>query len=573
MGTMNSKKSLIAQMYLEAQSYNSIEDIEKLVQSGADMAMVPLQPLYISLNSSSSDQVAEILPKLSVKQRKALIDIDTWKKDEVDPLSFEFWIQCYAKAEADEVITEFVSSEDFGLYLRSRLNIYTFDVEDPQYPDHDFYFLTDDTQLLIEYGEDYPYPNELKYLIRNLYDELGVEGAYAHLFKVVNESHLEFEEKQYQSKKERLREFGFVDYYDAVEALHDFVGYKSLDKFIQEKRTVTGEVAAFSRNQCLHSSALISFKNIEDEIEEELSKINDEARQAFLHFTFVRLINSTITLEDALKGGRIELTRISQKTKSILSLGIAYIKQSRSASNVFDDFDFFDIYKIGFSLIQIEKKILKKALGRSVFEQEDREYFLGNWWGSFIENSFLDFPKVKSTGSGLQAKEVSELASFSFWKKEIRLLKDLIPFAESFYGTLAKMREEGLLNDQFYLNYEVANIDFEAILISSLINYSLGNYQNESVNKMGISIVELKSFLDKYFVFVQKEYQLKPQDEIENDLLAFASKFGMSEVSGITEYLYTIIYEHLSGFDYSNLNDEDFKHIGGPILLNTQFKN
>ena len=44
---------------------------------------------------------------------------------------------------------EFTKSEEFALFLKARFNMWTFDVEDPLYPDHDNYFLTDDQMFLI----------------------------------------------------------------------------------------------------------------------------------------------------------------------------------------------------------------------------------------------------------------------------------------------------------------------------------------------------------------------------------------------------------------------------------------
>ncbi|MBG59069.1 MAG: hypothetical protein CMJ16_01285, partial [Peredibacter sp.] len=219
---MNDKKNLLAKIIYEARSYKSFEDIEKLVETGLDLSNVPLQPLYVSLLSTSSEQVASILPKLSTKQRQALLDLDLWKRDAVDVFSFEYWLEVYSKTKEDELIKEFVNNEDFLLYLKSRVNIHTFDVEDPQYPDHDNYFLTDDMLLLIEYSQDYAYANELKYFVRHLYDSMGVENAYSMLFKLINESFSYLQETEYTNKKERLREFGFVDYYDARESLHPF---------------------------------------------------------------------------------------------------------------------------------------------------------------------------------------------------------------------------------------------------------------------------------------------------------------------------------------------------------------
>ena len=103
------------------------------------------------------------------------MDIDLWK-DELNVDQFTPWLTIYAACEDEMIQYEFTSSE-FILFFKGRFNVWTFDVEDPLYPDHDNY-LTDDSLLLIEYDEDFKQVEELKLLIKNLYTQEGVEAAY-----------------------------------------------------------------------------------------------------------------------------------------------------------------------------------------------------------------------------------------------------------------------------------------------------------------------------------------------------------------------------------------------------------
>lgn len=571
---MSRSKDLIYQIIQEAKNYDRLEDIERLVEQSGNLAVIPIQPLYVALASTSSDQVADVLPRLSKNQRQAMLDLDLWHKDEVDYMSFDFWIESYSKVKETDVIEDFVSAEDFALYLRGRVNLYTFDVEDPQYPDHDFYFLTDDSLLLVEYGEDYPNPNELKYLIRSLYDKMGVERAYSHLFKIVNDSFIELEEKRYQEKKERLRDYGFVDYYDAIEKLIEFKTYPAMDRYIKEKTSQTAVIGAESRNQSLHHAAVIGFSDHDDIVREELQLIEDEKRFDYLHFTFVRLVNSSITLNDALKGGRIELNRVSKKTRMLLNLGAEFLR-SKNEEKLFEKFDFFDLYRFGKTLIVLEKKRLKKQLASFEFDKDPKENFLGTWWTSIIEHAFEDYPKAKNFGAGLHAKEIQDLNVYSFWKNQLRCLASALPFVDKFYQSISLLKTEGKLHDDFYLNYNVEEIDFEAIIISSFIGSVLKNAQGDQGPKMGITVSELELFLEKLFRKNQEEYFLKAfeAEEMQVELKQFIEGYGLTEIQEFDRYLYGILTEHLSGYDFDSLNEEDFKHIGGPIFLNTLRKN
>lgn len=574
---MESKTGLLQRIFFEAQAYKSFDEISKLVEDGNDLSVIPVQPLYMAIKSTPSDELALILPKMSQEQRQAMIDLDLWQRDVVDVESFGIWLEAYAKCKEETIVSEFAESEDFLLYIKSRLSIQTFDVEDPIYPDHDYYFLTDDSLLLIEYDEDFPYAKEVQYLIRNIYSDRGVEKAYAHVFKIISDSFSNLQEEEYINKKERLRDFGFVDYFEAMEKLFPFASLGQLNSFIRKKEKLTGSLTDTSKNQALHASMLTSFQTTEN-LSGELALVNNEARQDFLQFSFIRLINSTMAITDGLKKGSVELNREGKKTYHRLTLGMSYLKAMRDEETLFDDgaaifeyFDFLDLYKIGNTLVEIIKKQLKSALKNTPFDAEEFEYFLGSWWNNFLEDSFAEIPKVKTFGARLDSQVVDTHEKFNFWKEDALLFEKVIPFASQFFLTFDTLKKESKLNDNFYLNYQVDNIDFEAIMISSFMNYSLGNLGQSDVNKMGLTISELKSFVQKFCeVKANQESYLKPFDSIEMKemIKKFVDSFGFQSIPKFETYLYGIMSEHLNGYNFSELEEEDYKHIGGPILLN-----
>jgi hypothetical protein len=566
------KKDLLSQLLHEAEAYKKFEDIEKLVEAGMDLSMVPVQPLYVALQSSSKDQVAIVLPKLSSEQRQALRDIDLWKKDEVDPDAIYYWLEVYSKCPDDSVILEFVESEDFLLGLKNQFTIATFDVEDPMYPDHDNYFLTEDNLLLIEYPEDFSMVQELKAFIRRLYSERGVENAYAFLFKMVVDSYQIMEEEVYQQKKERLRDYGFVDYFEALNYNYTFSSLNQLNEFIKSKKALTGELGSVSANQSLHATSLAPYQRGMDDLKEALMNIQSEKRGLFLHFDFVRLVNARMTLEDALKNGSLAMSKVGNQTRQYLELGFDYLKtqvDSQRVREIFEHFDFLDLFKIGHSLLQITKKRIKKAISQTPFEGDDFGYFLGLYWNAFLENSHDEVAKYKFDGSS-KALEIKDMHSYSLWNESADIFVTSLPFIHTFFLSLEKLKAEGLLNDQFYLNYEVENIDFEAIMISSFINFVGGHYSESTAGKMGITIAEIKEFYHQFFVKKGEEYLIKGEEDpvLKIKIVEFAEKFGLSLVHGFDKYLYQVMVEQLNGYEIDGMSEEEFRHIGGPILLN-----
>lgn len=563
------KRDLLSQLLSESQSYRRFEDIEKLVERGDDLSVIPLQPLFVSLKSTTSDQVAQILPKLSPEQRQGLRDVDLWKKDELDPSEALHWLDVYLRVSDDAVALEYAKSEDFLLTLKNQFTISTFDVEDPMYPEHDNYFLTEDNLLLIEYPEDFDQVGELKGLIRRLYGEMGVEHAYAYLFKMVADSYSSMEEENYTQKLERLRDYGFVDYYEALGSNAIFTSLAELERFVDKKVGLTPELDQNSQNQNLHASTLMVYQVGMDDIRRALETVGDEKRFRFLQFNFVRLVNARLALEDALKSGSLAMGKVGESTKACLELGFAYVTRRKGASSSpFSDFDFSELFKIGRSLLEIEKKTLKRALAASDFEADAAQSFLGAYWVAFIENTFDEVTKFKFDGSSA-AKVVSDVETFDLWKSSLETLRESLPFIQGFHRSLATLRSEGLLQDEYYLNYAVADLDFEAIMISSLINFLGGKLSSDARGKMGVTLEELRAFYGKYFAKHDGEYLLKGESaELAQGLAGFTEQFGLARIPQFPRYLYQIIVEQMNGYEIDEMSAEDFRHIGGPILLN-----
>jgi hypothetical protein len=561
---------LISNILNESQAYSTFSDIEKLVESGQNLANIPIQPLYLTLVNTSDEHIATVLPRLSTTQRQALLDLDLWHKDAIDLKSFDRWPIIYSQCTDEKIVYEFIQSEEFLLYLKSHVVIATFDVEDPEYPDHDYYFLTEDNLLLVEYGENFEAPDVLKKLIKELYSALGVENAYSFLFKLISDNYILLEEESYQRKKEFLRDYGFVDYFDALEMFAPFMTLKQIDSYILNRKILDSVIENELVNQSLHPDSLAVFNQNSDIFTKELSGITDVDRERFLHFNFVKSINAAISFDDSLKGGKLALSKTSKKARTNMTLGFQYIKNKTDSENIFTRFDFIDLYKIGHSLIEIHRRKLKKSLLKSPFEQSENESFLGNYWINFLEMSFDENPKVRISGSG-ENTELDNIEKFQYWCSDIEVFVQLLPFIQSFYLNFKQLKEDQKLRDEFYLNYSVETIDFESIILSSLANFMNGYLPGQDHHaKLGLSVDEYKKFMLNICFKNHDEYILKSQNDkiIMEGIDGFCKQFGFNSVENIHKYIYSIMLENLSGYELDKLNLEDYKHVGGPIILN-----
>lgn len=561
------KKDIVSQLLSESQAYNQFEDIEKLVERGGKLTAIPIQPLFLALRATSKDYAATILPRLSPEQRQALLDIDIWKRDEIDPHAANWWLETYSMCQDQQVRSEFVRSEAFLLVVKCQCVVATFDQEEPEYPDNDNFFVTEDRQLLISYPENFPYAQELEQMVKDLYTELGVEYAYAHMMKMISDSYLILEEEQYQHKIERLRDFGFVDYMTAMEMDGVFASVEQTREWLKKRGGPTGEIDAMMKNQVLHSAALYPYSGGMDNMRDALERLADPARQDYLQFNFVRLVNARIANDDALKGGSVAMSRAGLRSRQCLELGFNFAAKEIGDAQVFKKLDFVDLYRIGHTLLSVQKKKLKKALSLTSFEHVGSQHFLGMVWNSFLENS-LDAPaKLKIDGSSA-AVEIRDLSTYAAWESNAETLITALPFVQQIFKTLLKLRDDHVLSDSFYLNYQVETIDFEAMMLSSFINFTLGHYERSDASKLGVRVDELKFFYQRFFMARDGEWLLKGEDpELLKNVREFTERFGFSLVPRFDRWLLQVMVEQLNGYDIMNMDEEEFKHVGGPVLL------
>ncbi len=562
---------LLDSMLKESQAYSTMELIESYVEKGVSLHHIPLQPLYLALKELPPAQVQEYLPKLNQEQRQLIQDLDIWVKDELDPDEFEFWVQSFAQVMDDEVRSEFATGVPFLLYLKGRFNIWTFDVEDPQYPDHDNYFLTDDGLLLFEFTEDFPYVSEVRALIREIYAELGVENAYTWLFKMVSEGALSMVEDEYQLKKGRLSDAGFVDYYDALQIDNPFINLSVMENELKKKRNVSVGVSDFSKGQVLPNKALTPLKDTFLSFDDELQKVKEEKRQSYLRFNFLRLVNGNVALRGSFKDGAIALNRAGEKTKNALLLGFDYLTTYALKNNLihigeeglFSLFDFTEIFKIGNSLFRFTQNDLKKALrlgGESPFEA-----FLGRTINEFVDHS-LDVPVQYCPSPDEKTILINNYAIYTQWHDRADTIVKMIPFIARLYKDFKPLKENGRIQDHFYLNYNVDDLDFESVLISSFANHLLlvkGDLKSEVLEKgkLGLTIFEMKKFVG---YVLNNEGQLS---NIDREVKEFQETFGFGEVEKFSSFLKELMKSQLEGYDYEHLDDDEFAHVGGPIIL------
>jgi hypothetical protein len=565
-------KSLINFMILESKQYSDLESIMSLAQTKQGIQNIPVQPLFKAVSNASTEELVEFIPLLSPKQRQVMIDLSFWIKDEISTNNFNDWLEIYFKIGKENMSYEFINLPSFELFLKSRFNISNIDPENPTYPDHEHFIVTDDGLLVFEYDESFKMVDELKGLIRTTYSILGVENAYAKFFKIISDSYTKLNEEEYQKKKSRLDDFGIVDYFDAVNVKSTFNTEKKIISFIENKLKLTSEIDVISKSQVLFNQSIAQFEFGLDAIENDLKRLECKKRSDFLRFNFVRLVNSTISsMGPNIYQDNSALTSISKQTKQYLMLGFSflneYLKSSkRKVENIFIVYDFIDLYQIGHSLLSVEQLKINRTLMKTHFTKNDEQSFMGNFLLDILENIYSDVVKYKDLLTNKVLK-VECVETYNQFKLNCSLIKKSLPIIDDMFKTFNKLVENDTLKDFYYVNYDLASIDFEALLLSYLVQYT-ANDKIVKEKKLGVEHEELLSFAKIFFVNDGESLKKLTDNTLKSKLNLFIKSFNFTQIDNFDLYLYLIIQDNMEGYLYSELSSEDLKHVGGPIILN-----
>ena len=185
----------------------------------------------------------------------------------------------------------------------------------------------------------------------------------------------------------------------------------------------------------------------------------------------------------------------------------------------------------------------------------------------FLDQSFDQPTKVSenwhSTPHAIAASE-----SFNIWKSKVDFFCGINPYINKLFVSFLPLKNSGQIQDSFYFNYNVAEIDFESILISSFANFALVKEDklDQKVwdqGKLGLSLEEFKTLID---IILNKEMKLN-ESKVETLFEDYKAQFGLSDVPHFNQYMIQLLVGQIEGYDYPNLEKEEFAHVGGPILL------
>lgn len=532
----------------------------------------PIWKIQQSFYNDGPVALMEDFESFSTKQRELVISLSSWDRDSFNSEAFGLWIDAVEGQESPNMRTDLVNHPGFLLYLKAYFQITLQDQEEPELPDHDHFFVSDDQLFLFEYKSDFKRSDEVQSLVRHAYMVNGVETTINVLTGLLGENYSIFEETCYSQKKEQLLALGIPDYFGSIE-LFSMQKLADIDRFIalrvKQKRDLNSnkktarqlETSSSKKTIFSEDYPLIESKN-QGEWSMKLSELDSEGDINRHLFKAVQTLFATYEVKGIWKQNLLSYSEQNKRFSILIDLAIQYVENKiGSQFTVLNLFDAFDLYKIGEGL----SKNLNIKASRIFREQE----------GNFIGDVFIGMvDQIKSltiVEFGTNKHDPTQLEGYLKINHLLDELFELRPFILGMKNEVTRMTQENLLQDSFYLNYEVVDIDFESLITTMLFNFINKSYQDqdETSRKMALTLTELKMVWSK-ILYLNKGKARLDYSIVNEDIVDFMQYFKIPGNKSTVEYIAGVIAYHYEDLDLEELVEDDFKHVGGAILLSTK---
>ena len=198
-------------------------DLNQMLESADTRSLIrrlPPAQVYFGIKDLDDEAVARLLLHLTEEQWTTVLDLDLWRKDRLDLPAFLGWQRHLIQAE-DAVARKLVRATEPKLwqtFFLKTLEIYV-RVEEDEFdgePTDRETVITPDGGFLIGLPRNPEMARVARELLARLY-ELDADWIRTVIIQARMQTPSELEEEAYQSRRRRIEDLGFQDYFDAIE--------------------------------------------------------------------------------------------------------------------------------------------------------------------------------------------------------------------------------------------------------------------------------------------------------------------------------------------------------------------
>jgi len=359
------------------------EHAEALVQR------IPELEVFLTIKEVGEKDSLDLISLTTDEQFQYLLDLEFWKKDQLNPEKILHWVELLLESGEERVI-RFIHSSDpefIGLLLKKFLKVTTADGEPTETSDRIPAF-TLDQYYLIHFKEKAARSVFVPFL--QILCRIDEEGYRRLMEALIVEPGSEMEEIGYRLRNARMTDYGFPDFEEALE-IYRFVNPDSLTP----GRDSSGGWTPGGTEK-ISPPFYLMFQEEGSFLSSVLSRIDDPQEQNRIKIELAALSNKAMVVEPVDLFEIDEMKKVTQKVFHYLNLGLQYISGEKEvkALEALKSFPLQKIFQCG-----VGATLLLRSRAESILKE--------SWFSGDRENlHFLDLPHLEKFQGVLRKRPV-----------------------------------------------------------------------------------------------------------------------------------------------------------------------
>lgn len=474
---------------------------------------LPEQEVFLTIKEVGEKDCLELISLTTPEQYQYLLDIEFWKRDQLDPEKVFHWMEILLESGEKKVI-QFIQTADpefIALILKKFLRVTTLEGEPiekmdriPLYTLDQFYFIDFKGLKAREVFEPF---------IKTFY-RIDGEGYRRLMEALICELESELEETGYRLRNGRLYDYGFPDFEEALE----------IYQFIQPESLLRREGASKSKGpEPLRRESSIYYLIFHIEgpfFSAVFSQIDDPQEQDRLKQEITSLCNKAIIAEAIDLSNLSGTERVIQKVYHYLNLGLQYLssEEEKRGVEILCSVPIQKIFQCGVSLTFQLRRRTSSILSNSWFGKEPENLFLlDSPYFDKMEGVLRKRPAYYRDGVYDNFKDLQDLRAMKRFLDSIEALLSF--FGEGLKVSIRSLKEMDLSGCHPERWQEIT---LSTIFLTALANrILLGMFQFEAVEKTRLN--DLFSYLFERDARGKGMIKMNLRNDLRQDLSSMES--------------------------------------------------
>jgi hypothetical protein len=456
------------------------EHPERLVQE------LPELEVFLTVKEAGEKDCLDLISLTTPEQFQYLLDLDFWKRDQLDPEKVLPWMEILLES-GEKKVTQFIQSTDIefiALLLKKFLHATTMDGEPMEGMDRIPLFTLDQYHFVHFRGKRTrevfePFLQILYRADKNSYQRL--------MDSLIVEFESELEETGYRLRNSRLSDYGFPDFEESLEIYHFLNPDPPILKGRLLKPGAQEEIAKRGSTFYLaHQDEGPFFSSI-------LSKIDDGYEQDRLKQEITALCNKAIVAEAIDFSNIAAMERVVKKVYHTLNLGLEYLSKGDEikAFEILQSLPMQTLFQYGVSTTLLLRRKAESILG-------------GPWFSNDQENLVLLDPPHFEKFEGILRRRPALYRDWSYEDfKNPRDLKEADDFLESIKTVINFLGKELKVSPLYLKEMDLSGCypdDWREITLSTIFLTSMANQIfNGTFQFEAIGQAQVKDYLYRVF--------------------------------------------------------------------------